>query len=532
MEPVLSQLLSFYNRQTSFFKNTLKICGISCCYLIIRGVCIKLWRKYKLLPPGPVGYPIFGCFLSMAMKGHNFYIDIARINNCKYKLCTLPLGSLQCILINDDKLMKQILNDEHTQWRPHNLLAMDATADLSKMHGGSEWRERRKFFQTNLITMLNKKYLDKNIKLLMNQFLIPKLDKIANQMENNKNIWHWAGDFQFFTFNIMFNCVFGDFMEKNDAVYTQYMKDFVVALHCMQIDVFLYIFLGDKITPFLRRYLLGNKQDFYIEQQHKKCKQWALNAHKKYDENNLKTYYDHAYNQLSKQKSPNASYDDIITGEVVADFEMAIEGGTDTTAGTLEYCIVVAAKYPNIQEEIYKELDDFFNLSSKNIEDINILDNIQSLHKLRAFIFESLRLNPLVPALFRALEKDDGLEVIVDGNKYILPDKAIIIPNIVGMQQSPKLWRNPDIFDINRWLDDNGKFSRKLNPTLMSFTFGGRDCPGRPLAMKTLYLVISILFIKYRFYFDDPEKIKIKKKLDVVLHVHPEIPCKISKRGD
>ena len=217
--------------------------------------------------------------------------------------------------------------------------------------------------------------------------------------------------------------------------------------------------------------------------------------------------------------------------QVVADFDVALEGGADTTSGTLEYCTVIAAKYTNIQDEVFKELDEICDLSSKKIEDIDVLDKISSLHKLRAFIFEAMRLNPVVPGGgFRQLRKENGLKINVDGIKYILPDKAIIMPNILGMQMNPKLWRNPDKFDINRWLDKDGKFNRKLNPTIMNFSFGIRDCPGRPLALKTLYLVMAILFSRYRFYFDEPEKVKINKKLEFVLHVHPEIPCKVVGR--
>ena len=81
MEPLLKQALSVYNRHTSFYKNAIKICGISCCYLLIRSIYIGLYRKYLALPPGPIGYPIFGCFISMATKGPKFYIEMARMNN-------------------------------------------------------------------------------------------------------------------------------------------------------------------------------------------------------------------------------------------------------------------------------------------------------------------------------------------------------------------------------------------------------------------------------------------------------------------
>ena len=523
----ISQALSIYNKQTSVTKNIFKICGVSCIYLLVRSIYIKLYRKYKLLPPGPIGYPILGVLPSMVAKGPNFHIDMARNN----KICSLPLGSLPVFMINNDKLIKELLSIEQVHWRPPNMTTLEVPPSFGDLHGGSDWKQRRKLFQTNLITMLNKKYLDENVKILLNKFLFPKLDKIAEQINNNQNIWHWSGDFQYLTFNIIHNCIFGDYIEQNDPLYIQYLKDFRARLEAAGNYFALYILFGEKITTFLRKNILSNTPDFIVAKQYEKCKKWSLKAHEKYDENNLKTYYDYIYNKLSKQYSSNdVKYDDIITTEVLSDFEIAIEGGTDTTASTLEYCIVAAAKNPNVQEAIYKELDKVFNLSSRNIEDIDIFDNIQSLHNLRAFIFESLRLNPVAPATFRQIKKKGGITINVDGNKYILPDNTIIMPNILGMQRNPKLWKNADKFNMNRWLDKDGKFNRKLNPTLMSFSFGIRDCPGRTLALKTLYLVPSILFIKYKFYFDEPDTIENKKKLDFVLHIDPEIPCKICKR--
>ena len=530
MDTLLSQALSIYNRQTPLFTKIIKICAISCCYLIVRNIYIKLYRKYKQLPPGPVGYPIFGCFISLATKRHNFYIDMARINNSKCKICLVPLGSLQTILVNDDKLMKELLNKDCVQWRPKNMFAVDITQNIATHDGGENWKERRRFFQTNLITMLNKKFVNENIKILMKQILTPKLNKIVNKIANNENVWHWHGDFQFLTFNIMYNCIYGNYLERNDPIYIAYLTDSIKVLYYTQINVFFYVLFSEKIATFLRRNIFKNKSDYYFRQSIEKCRKWAINAHKKYNKDDLKTYYDYTYNQLSKNL-PNAKYDDIITEQVIADFDSALKAGTDTTSATLEYCIVIAAKYTNVQDEVFKELDEICDLSSKKIEEIDILDKILSLHKLRAFIFEVMRLNPVIPgSAFRQLRKEHGLEINVDGIKYVLPDKAIIMSNILGMQMNPKLWRNPDEFDINRWLDKDGIFNRKLNPTIMSFSFGFRDCPGRPLALKTLYLVIAILFSRYRFYFDEPEKIKINRKLEAVLHIYPEIPCKVVER--
>ena len=145
MDTLLSQVLSIYNRQTPLFRRIIKMYGIFCCYLIVRIIYIKLYRKYKQLPPGPVGYPIFGCFISLLTKGYNFFIDMARNNHSK--ICLIPLGSLQAILINDDELIKEILNKDCIQWRPKNMFTMDKTKILELMREEKFGKQDVDFFK-------------------------------------------------------------------------------------------------------------------------------------------------------------------------------------------------------------------------------------------------------------------------------------------------------------------------------------------------------------------------------------------------
>eukprot|EP01084_Bolivina_argentea_P056021 102584_1 len=506
-----------------------KITSLFIIYLIARFIMIKLYRKYSKMPPGDVGYPIFGSFFSVATKGHQFYIDIVR-QNVHNKICTIPMGQLPMICINDVKLMRDILNNEAVQYRPKNMFQLTVATQLSLHEGGSEWKQRRKMFQSHLITMLNKTFVNKNIKLLLNQFLIPKL----NALSINNNLWFCHTDLRHITFNINYCCIFGNFLKKTDESFINYDKHFELYLHYAQIYMFLYLVFGEKITVFVRKHLINDKVDYYMKKNLEKGKKWAMNAHLKYDENNLQTYYDYCYYELSQQFSNDEKpkYDDIISDKVLADFDVALEAGTDTSAATLEYCIAIAAKYVYIQDEIYEELLENVCDFHENEQEFNVLNKVQKLHKLRAFVFEVLRLIPVVPNnVFRQIRKRDGLKIKTDdGKEYVLPNGSVIITNIIGMQYNEKLWKNPDEFDINRWLDDNGKFNKKQNPFIMNFSFGLRDCPGHTLALKTIYLVIAILFSKYRFYYDEPEKVQINMKLDFVLHVHPPIGCKVETR--
>ena len=91
-----------------------------------------------------------------------------------------------------------------------------------------------------------------------------------------------------------------------------YLTHFDRVFHHTQINIFFYVLFGEKIATFIRRNIFNNKADYYLGQNLEKCKKWAMNAHKKYKKDDLKTYYDHTYHELSKNL-PNAKYDEIIT---------------------------------------------------------------------------------------------------------------------------------------------------------------------------------------------------------------------------
>ena len=61
-----------------------------------------------------------------------------------------------------------------------------------------------------------------------------------------------------------------------------------------------------------------------------------------------------------------------------------------------------------------------------------------------------------------------------------------------------KYWDNPEKFDINHFLDKDGKFRK--NQCLSTFGFGRRSCPGITLAMRMMYVLIGKMMLNYRFY--------------------------------
>ena len=68
---------------------------------------------------------------------------------------------------------------------------------------------------------------------------------------------------------------------------------------------------------------------------------------------------------------------------------------TDTTFSSLSFALLLAAKYPRIQEELHQEVTTAFGNDVDDIELVN--QGILKIPKLRAFILETLRIYPPAP---------------------------------------------------------------------------------------------------------------------------------------
>lgn len=81
---------------------------------------------------------------------------------------------------------------------------------------------------------------------------------------------------------------------------------------------------------------------------------------------------------------------------LVGDMMFMFLAATDTTFSALSIALLLAAKYPDIQQELYEEITSAFGHNVDNVALRN--KGISKIPKLRAFILEALRIYPPVPS--------------------------------------------------------------------------------------------------------------------------------------
>ena len=117
--------------------------------------------------------------------------------------------------------------------------------------------------------------------------------------------------------------------------------------------------------------------------------------------------------------------------------------------------------------------------------------DISQLPYLQAIIKETFRLHPAAPLL---LPRKAGTDVEMGG--FTIPKDAQVLINAWAIGRDPSLWEDPDTFAPERFLGSEVDV-RGRNFELIPFGGGQQICPGLPLALRMLYLMLGSLIYSF-----------------------------------
>ncbi|HJL15462.1 MAG TPA: cytochrome P450 [Sandaracinaceae bacterium LLY-WYZ-13_1] len=153
--------------------------------------------------------------------------------------------------------------------------------------------------------------------------------------------------------------------------------------------------------------------------------------------------------------------------------------GHETTATSLAWCLQRLLSHPEASRRAVQEVDDAF--SDGEVDP----DRCRELAWVDAVVKETLRLNPVIPAVGRRLQSPlrfGGID---------LPRGVIALPNIYLTHRNPRVWADPDRFAPERMLE------RKPSPYAL-FPFGGgiRRCIGMAFALYEMQVVLATILAR------------------------------------
>ncbi|CAL2259768.1 unnamed protein product [Prunus armeniaca] len=185
--------------------------------------------------------------------------------------------------------------------------------------------------------------------------------------------------------------------------------------------------------------------------------------------------------------------------------------GSDTTSSTFQWAMAELLHNPEVLSKAQLELEQVIGKGNPVEEPA-----IARLPYLQAIVKETFRLHPAVPLL---LPRKAGADVEIEG--FTVPKGAQVLVNTWAIGRDPSLWDEPNSFKPERFLGSEIDVKGR-NFELIPFGAGRRVCPGLPLAMRMLHLMLGSLIHSFDWKLEDgvtPENMNMDDKFGITLEM-------------
>ncbi|KAL3681049.1 hypothetical protein R1sor_024005 [Riccia sorocarpa] len=462
--------------------------GLSSTYLVgvITGAVVIVslifsrlfFSKPKLnLPPTPKGIPLFGTMLkTRGPKTHSILIEYIKELGPLYALKT---GLKYFIVVTSPEIAWEALlkNAQVFSSRPKLLSRLNFTGwrSVNSALYGDYWRGIRK----NLVTQVTSGSKVASFAPFREEELVTLMERIDREAKSNDNVITFLPHCRFTVFSILLHVCFSkrfnaEDIEELDAI----LKRLLIILAPQVID----------FIPFLQRFSKKHKNECQLLLDRMRKMFTPLIDEHRVMRNNGAPELDYVDSLIVLQKEMNLKETDVLglIGEVLT-------GGTDTTANTLEWTMANLVKHPEIQQRLYEEIQEV--TGGHIVQEAQLV----KLKYLQAVVKEGLRKHPPLP-----FGITHGVTQQTKFRGYDIPEDAMVLFHIQAMQNDPTIWKDPDVFNPERFLnnDPNYDMTGSHGPKSLEFIpfgAGRRICPGMNLGLTHAHLILARLIQRYEF---------------------------------
>ncbi|KAK9053939.1 hypothetical protein SSX86_025014 [Deinandra increscens subsp. villosa] len=432
----------------------------------------QIRRKSSNLPPT--------VFPSIPLIGHLYllkpplYRTLAKISAKYGPILQLQLGFRRVLVVSSPSAAEECFtkNDVVFANRPKllfgKIIGVNYTSLVSSPYGDN-WRNLRRIASIEILSIhrLNEFH---GVRVEENRLLIRKLRSISSPVNAKLMLYE-------LTLNVMMRMISGKRyfggvdreMEEEGKRFREILDETFLLAGASNVGDYLPILSWLGIKGLEKKLIaLQEKRDVFfqglIEQLRKSKGAEVVNGKKTMIEL-----------LLSLQESEPEYYTDAMIRSFVL---VLLAGGSDTSAGTMEWAMSLLLNHPLVLKKAQDEID-------RVIGNNRLVDesDIAKLPYLRCIINETLRLYPAGPLL---VPHESSEDCVVGG--YKIPRGTMLIVNQWAIHHDPKVWDDPERFNPERF---DGLEGNRDGFKLMPFGSGRRSCPGEGLAVRMLGMTLG-----------------------------------------
>ncbi|XP_065876207.1 cytochrome P450 71AU50-like [Euphorbia lathyris] len=437
---------------------------------------IQSWRKItksrNKLPPGPLGFPIFGHLHLFINYPHRALHQLAN----KYgPIMHLRLGQVQIVVVSSPESAQSFLKTHDLVFanRPIHAASRYLTYDCKNISGapyGSYWRNVRKMCTTQLLSSQKidsfRSMRKEELNLLVDYIKEASCQGIV--VDLRAKITSLSAD-------MTCRMVFGKkYMENefDDRGFLAVMKEFLQILSIPNLGDYFPVMAPFDLQGLRKKIEAVSKVfDNFLEK--------IIDEHIQFkDDNQTKDFVDIMLQFMGSEESEYPMGRDNIKAIML---DMLV-GAMDTTTTSIDWILSEIMRNPRVMKKVQMELQE--KVGMDRIVEESDLGNLEYLDMV---IKETLRLHPIAPLLIPHKAAED---TIVNG--FLIPKDSQIFINAWSIGRDPSAWSDAEKFWPERFIgskiDVHGH-----NFELLPFGSGRRGCPGLQLGMTVIRLVVAQL---------------------------------------
>ncbi|KAF4116383.1 cytochrome P450 2K6-like [Onychostoma macrolepis] len=465
----------------------------------------------KKYPPGPKPLPLVGNLHTLDLK--KTYLSLWELSKQYGSVYTVHLGPQKLVILSGYKAVKQALVNLSEEFGDRDITPI--FHDFHQGYGiafsnGENWREMRRFALLNLRDFGMGKKRSEEIIIEETQYLKEEFEKFEGKPFDTTMPMAMAVS------NVISAIVYSTRFEySNTKLHHMIKRSFENMRMTGSASVQLY-----NMFPWIRPFVANQKRIMNNVKETFRQSEEIINGLKKtLNPQDPRGIVDSFLIRQQKDEESGKTDSFYNSKNLYCTTNNLFGAGTDTTATTLRWGLLLMAKYPEIQADVQVEIDRVIGGRQPTAEDR------KNLPYTDAVIHEIQRFADVAPL---GSPRQTTCDVHLNG--YFIKKGTSVWPLLVSVLRDENEWETPDSFNPKHFLNDQGKFVKK--DAFMPFSAGRRACPGESLAKMELFLFFTSLL--QRFHFSPPpgvseDDLDLKPVVGFTLNPVPHKLCAVKR---